>query len=423
MTLVPTETTETRRIVHRLRATSVSTTNTGQYPACLGNLAQEQESVALVPLVDSVTRGDSEPGWRQLLRTGQGATTRLIGVKWSATYTTASYTQTGKKGGIAQCVRRSASGHNVNALSGVSPPSTSISSEADAKARSAYLNSYTNAVAKFRGANVLAEFAETVNMFKRAGLHLFSNTTDFAKDVRKIKKIARESERYAERLADLWLSYVFGAKPLVSDIQDAHRAFQNMARLGLCDTQRIAGTGRSDRVMESETLRQGSPQFFAAEHDYRIFREESVRYLGGVVVPVPGSDALLNWGLGVQHLAPAVWEGIPWSFLVDYFTNIGEIVEATQYAFGSLRWQQRTYRNVRTKVVTAMRPPANMGGDNANYDFAVSGGAAKVEVVYVNRQPQTAFPVPGFQFKIPGLDSLKWVNIAALLATIRNGKP
>lgn len=66
--------------------------------------------------------------------------------------------------------------------------------------------------------------------------------------------------------------------------------------------------------------------------DYGIDRWATVRYKPTKDSPLPSDDlsiGLLLTGLTLNSLASTIWELIPWSWMVDYFTNIGDIVEST----------------------------------------------------------------------------------------------
>jgi hypothetical protein len=52
--------------------------------------------------------------------------------------------------------------------------------------------------------------------------------------------------------------------------------------------------------------------------------------------------------------------------------------------------------------------------DPINFTASVGGGGGKVNLAYVHRSSVSAIPYPPFNFKIPGIGSLKWLNIAAL---------
>lgn len=49
-----------------------------------------------------------------------------------------------------------------------------------------------------------------------------------------------------------------------------------------------------------------------------------------------------NLGLDLSSFAPTVWEVIPYSFVADYFTNIGDMIDAASFPRSTLSWVAKT---------------------------------------------------------------------------------
>jgi hypothetical protein len=117
-------------------------------------------------------------------------------------------------------------------------------------------------------------------------------------------------------------------------------------------------------------------------------------------------------GFDLSSWAPTVWELIPYSFLIDYFSNIGDVIVGWSNLGIQLSWCNRTSRKT-IEYTDQTVPHPNWGG------YAVSHAPAKYFCAKrsVSRATYTGTLVPDVDFEIPDLGSKKWLNIAALIAS------
>jgi hypothetical protein len=117
-------------------------------------------------------------------------------------------------------------------------------------------------------------------------------------------------------------------------------------------------------------------------------------------------------GFTLSEFVPTVWELIPYSFLVDYFTNFGEVVSAVSYPRSNFRWIMKWTITDRKDELLApwMEPGSNPLGKNK-----AIGDPCSVVTRQIVRAPYYGSLIPDFRFEIPGL-SMKWLNLAALAA-------
>jgi hypothetical protein len=147
----------------------------------------------------------------------------------------------------------------------------------------------------------------------------------------------------------------------------------------------------------------------------------TVHFYGAVKVEVsePTSSVIEEFGVGARDFIPAVWEAIPYSFLIDYFTNIGDIIEVVSFPRSDLAWISRTYRNhsIRSteQVAIADKSDPAFPASNSNKVFAFQPPRVKWDRKYVSRTAYSGSIVPSLRFEIPGSKNWKkWCNIAAL---------
>lgn len=119
-----------------------------------------------------------------------------------------------------------------------------------------------------------------------------------------------------------------------------------------------------------------------------------------------------DFGIMPSQFLPTVWELIPYSWLVDYFTNMGDIVAAACRNYGDLSWYSGTanshIRNSRTAKFLDVNSNMTLQGSLPCFDEWLLK-----EVSRSGTKPST----PPFQFDVPNTVA-KWLNVG-FLAPIR----
>ena len=411
----------TEKVPIEMRYTYV---NGGNYP---NNCFLPVSDVRQGTLVKSRTvyLGASPPGWKSLILQGVSATSML-----SATGHAIGGAFAGNGNGTYEydfaqgesCVRGYAEGQ-LGAFDNAYPSSASsvISFEADYKARERLLEKYLDIRKKWRGGNFIAEFAETVHMFKHPVTSIFGETVKFARSMRELEKRSFRNQRRGLKKAasGLWLSWAFGVKPLFDDISDASKALDNL---------NAGGVGRGEiPISGSATIKElvyllpaqltsgQSPLNGYTSCDKRQETSAKVRYHGRLKAR-PESFATIadNFGIALGDLPAAVWEATPWSFLVDYFINVQAIIDSWQYAQADFGWLIRGVKNTTTNTNTAWYQTRFDRG----LRLRVSVPQSALGAHFKERVSLPTFPYPMFRFKIPNIESKKWINVAALVDAI-----
>lgn len=376
---------------------------------------------------NTVNFGDNYPNYKQLIASGQSATTYMEGTKHSWSHSVARSSIAVKRSSpyyatpLRCTARREAVGHNLNAYT-FPKANLVLNGVASNNAASALLRSLISAQTSWRGSNFVAEFREAVAFVRSPLESLHKNTWQLIRKTTSMKRLFRRDPRqYGRLLGNAWLSWSFGAKPLINDLGELCNAINEMKNnLSSRDTLPIEGVGNYAVDAPYWFNRPGSNGFEHCMNDEYRSQEHHVRYYGAVHATPPGFQAIMeNLGFTPEDILPAVWEAVPWSFLLDYFANINEQIEALRWMSANVAWLNRTWRNTAKHRWTSWRPRT---ADYPHYDLMCRGGAAWNATTYVNRTSVTVPPVPAWSFRIPG--SLeKWINISALAAGIRSSKP
>jgi hypothetical protein len=390
--------------------TQTTTSNSGS----LGHpVPVTTEQVYKLNVNDSVLFGPDIPSWKHIKAQGGDVTTSAVGTnhKVKAGYGDITRVDIASPW-LFSLVSGAVGAYNIS----FNPVSGTPDAGAKAKAVSNTLAHYIEARNTWRGGNFLAEVRETIHQLHHPLQSFYKATYDFAGTVKRIGKVyAKRKDDYKKVLANAWLAYSFGVSPLISDVNDATDALNNLGRGFRHDTVRFSGKGHvstSSSSVQLGTL--GGSRNVIDKADY------TVRYKFGMPSTMEEREFHLNkFGVNVNDIIPAAWEAVPWSFFIDYFTNVGEQLEALRYWLVYPSWGVVTVRNSATRNWSDFYGPAVASGQRYTY----SGGRAYTLSVAFSRNRVTDFPNPEWRFKMPGFPSLKWLNIAALTKQVSDSKP
>lgn len=383
----------------------------------------------------TVTKGPNYPNYRLLLTTGQNACTVLTvdGYKRtksrpvSAVFTptcksncsnpAGSYTMTGVGyfGDTSACT-----------LIPTGNPSGLSTYAAQQEALTELWKKIEKARSPAQLGEDLGEIRELVHLLRspakafREGLNAYHAT---------IKKWRHRTKRFSSRevdtfLADTWLSYAFGWKPLVNDVKSAAEALaERNIRLQHVPTTKIVRSHAVNSGVDAQysNISAGGTGYCSFVSDLIYSHETQVHLKAAVRLEqasgFPGILGIL--GLNLDNFVPTLWELIPYSFVVDYFTNIGDLIYAVHTGTGSINWLNGT--TVQKYVVEypniTAGPASTYAGYTANcrgYVTTLQAGRYRTERVKIVRDPYYPISYPDFHFQVPGMGSLKWLNLTAL---------
>jgi hypothetical protein len=372
--------------------------------------------------VDSVTTGDNPGNWRQKLRDGVDATTSLTGERVSCRLTdgvaTWDYKVLGKPGRVVLT-----GSHGLTpSLPGISPAEVD-ESKANAVALGRLNQSIRAATTSIEGGVFVGELGQTLRMIRNPARSLRTAVDEFrdlAKAIRRgrFRQRLRESE-LTQALADLWLEAQFGWRPFISDVDGGLEALREFAKKRDRGTLRVTGSCRDLPVASAVDPPEGYTVSVAQWRTHsRTIGTVSVIYRGAIRVEAKANGVLEPQQVGFDRLswAPTLYELIPYSFLIDYFSNVGDVIRGWSNIGLRLAWCNRTVRKTaeRTSWSEDLHPHV---GNVTSVAFAPAKFVCSK--VSVSRAIYSGTLVPDFAYEIPSLGSLKWLNIAALVANRR----
>lgn len=127
-------------------------------------------------------------------------------------------------------------------------------------------------------------------------------------------------KRQAKSFADNYLQVHFGWEPLVKDI---YQGLESLTTINYIDMPKhVVGKAitRNTVVHSAPTISKGT---FGQTVGYPWFK---VKLGGDVWVDNPNSLLLNQWGL--VNPAVVLWELVPFSFVVDWFVNVGSVLQS-----------------------------------------------------------------------------------------------
>jgi hypothetical protein len=371
--------------------------------------------------------GVSNPGWKRQVDAGENATTPL-----SARYET--FESWPQKDYVVLVAREPPESPTPNArylmypnrsLSGYDMTgqlTDSDSSEADNRARAKFFKKLREEQVRFSGPTFLGELAETLHMIRRPATALRDGIRDYVGALRKRKRA--DPRNWLRAASGTWLEYSFGWTPLLHDVQDAYSAYESLVTK--TRTAKISAGGVQERELHqgpyADTL-SGVPYCSYFLKYQVVLYKNTVRYKGALRARAEGatiSDKLAVFGFTPSEFVPTAWELLPWSFLVDYFTNIGDILTSVVTDTSRLAWVNKTEIRestfVQNRVLDVARIKSSMAPNTYVYSDSQTG-----EAIFkrrdITRSVGTGIAIPNLAFDLPGSNK-QLLNMAALLGQV-----
>lgn len=219
-----------------------------------------------------------------------------------------------------------------------------------------------------------------------------------------------------DTIRDTWLEYSFGIRPLVDDLQGiaAYVVEGALERPPRKRTSFLAWDVSEANGNDNVTTTYGT--ILVRRRRERRRHYVGVRYSG--MVNLDRATAFSRLGLTSDNpiglFVPTIYELIPLSWLVDYGTNLGAIIEALSNGLGDVLWMERkvlTYQDSRWSDVTIEDYGA---GAYWQWGYRSVGDLGTRYTQTFSRSPYVGSLLPSFQWRIPSRIP-QWLNVAAIV--------
>lgn len=260
---------------------------------------------------------------------------------------------------------------------------------------------------------LIAELGETVG-------YLYSYAKDFGNFAKaiysgrwnkalKVFRISKSkwnarNKRIDQSAAGRWLEWSFAIKPLVSDVTDLAHLYSNplaaLKELSFVQTATVKfhGTAKTHLRLDTNTYAD------AVNTSYTGKVRTSCTFT------VHDHEIVAKKALGLEAMAPAFWEGIPFSWLIDYVVNIGEFMAGLTATRGlAFVHGYRSFKVMQRSSFKYTKLP------QMYTDFTYAGNF-KYEGYF--RYKLTKFPVPSLRYVLPEITGNQVSYVAALVSLL-----
>lgn len=410
----------------KYRPTSLSFINRrSSSNGCTGGSSSSQE-VTNVGGLYVKTIGDKVPAWKEKVKRGQNASSSYLREEKTASIqessiqaSTVCNTKTGATSqttlsGVYVPLNRTHSGLN-----------TTDASINDAKM--SFIHDVKRGYNSISGMTFLSELRQTLDMIRNPARGLRVGLDTWLERVQKLVRGYRcqppTSRRCKDKLnadiASLWLEYAFGWSPLISDTKAGAEALARLINGEIRHTT-VRGSGNDEQSMVSTgfSTPTGLPSPWRVVWTTNTTERSRVFYYGSVHAKANGptlENAMHLFGFSLEEFVPTIWSLLPWSFLVDYFVNIGDVLEASFFDTSSIAWASRS--EVNESIISTH---GFMGkSHNVLSNWSVTGSPGSFTAVHKSfvRAADAGNLYPSVEISLPG-EPQKWINMAALAANL-----
>jgi hypothetical protein len=311
------------------------------------------------------------------------------------------------------------SGHYQTGYNFIPPASNStILNSLLGQCETDFLNKVYQTGTTFSGGTFLGELAEAVRSIRHPADALKKQIVNYVQRVSRYRRNKGVASIRAlnKAVAGTYLEATYGWIPLVHDIDDAAKAaarrlnyYPPSIRLFSSKTTSFTQTKDLGAVDDG-----GNLGFY---YDHRESHDIQVKYFGGFLTRSDFSGGMTDFGLGFRNFVPTVWNLIPYSFVADYFTNIGDVINGLSAATSQLWYCGRSYKYTRSRVFNPTREFRNIvtGYPIKVDNSSISPNKYRISVVDYVRTPIVPGTLsPSFRVNVP--TPKQGFNIGALIA-------
>jgi hypothetical protein len=370
----------------------------------------------------------SNPNWKRLVATGQEATTPFIATRQVVNPINPCWFKSRRRRLIDGFIGGSEySGFPNFGYSGnIAPLDASYFNTLDNQLVGRFAKKLLDAQRTLDGAVVLGELRETLSMVARPGKALREGLQRYLKLAEKrarktarhpfYRRSGRDSRRriLTDVVTGTWLEGAFGWAPLLGDIDSGMEALADLQYRTYPPRRTVSSflpfnfERNKQEFLAFNTNRDGILKFNSTE-----LVEGFVKLRGCVVLKNAGEPSWTQTlGLTAKSFVPTLWELLPWSFLVDYFTNVGDILLA--YSYGNMKCAWGVYtRKYRISVLQDYRYDLIRDPEWVYDPVSLILPNVRIGYEYTLRSARNGPYVPELQFSLP-TSWKQWTNIAAL---------
>lgn len=328
-----------------------------------------------------------------------------------------------------------------------------VTPEMDVEVRTRLLNRLREEYEAMQGQTLLWELRETLHMITRPaeairrltfekllpGIIVSQKRARSRRGLAVVRNLSARQKanvaanEFKNAFAGTYLEYVFGVVPLVNDCKDivsttlqavleangqGLKTIKARSRANIVRNPVYNGPGslRTNNLLNTVDLRTTYGKRSVSDVIERLGLQQEY------IAPSQTMERALGlYGFTFDSVVPSAWEAFPFSWLVDYFVNVGDIVNALFTSTAGVRWANRSVRSQTDLTITGewlLRRPYTTPSRYVNVAFKATPSYRAFQHLTVQRQlinisTMNLLPV---SFSIPGAGDSKWYNVAAVLS-------
>jgi hypothetical protein len=367
-----------------------------------------------------VDKDGKMPGWRYLIHHGASATTQLTGVRRKFEQAEVFAYKKGVANGWQGWLYQDSGLAPLPAFPADPVYGDALLSAAASAAATDFLDKYRQATTPFEGGSFLAEIGDVVQLLTNPLSAVYAQTVQFVGKVKKLRRVHEINPlSYVAQVSNAWLSYNWGIKPLAGDL--VHYAIALDQLLGDINggTYTPISAKATRRGNAVNLINQSVPGVHSAVQDISGYTEAECRFYGKVRTAPAQVSAQEIFGLDLPGVINGVWESIPFSSILDYFANTGDVLQSLTVSEANLAWANKAVKI--TNVMNGSGIRFTPGWGAPSFESSASGGSYTA-ISELKHRESSGLPRLEFQFK-NGLSVPQVANIAALTNLIWESRP
>jgi len=304
--------------------------------------------------------------------------------------------------------------------------SLSLPTGLEDQAKSLFISKARKAQSSMMGGEFVHDIGKSLQSFNKIR-HFFllslSDRVDLMKKVRRQFLGQKNESGAVKALSNTWLEWYYGIKPTIADLQDAGfgigRAYLR-TRNNWGDRQHIRAGALAYEMSTTEfnlgPPSSNAPGYLRVHCTVSEVKEYLVILSGGVLLKTDESfihNVGQELGTGLNSFIPTLWEIIPYSFVVDYFTNIGQIISASVFPRSDVLWMNKVIRNTVSRSIQ-YSPKYTRTPDGVVTASVFTQSPDTLKSKAYSRQIFSGSLVPSFRWHLPFRESA-WSGILALI--------
>lgn len=252
-----------------------------------------------------------------------------------------------------------------------------------------------------------AELDKTYRLVSKAGNRTFERVERILTR-RGPGKVIRNMVEFAEA----WMEYRYGWRLLMYDLEEANEAVEKASNRILHSLQRRTA---HRQFSHKSTIAYDSGNCYWGDNVSTVYADVHTDHLSKIVVDDRVGAGVRSSFFHNVTINPflTAWEIIPYSFIIDWFVNVGDNIGAHTPTLGrSLVYLWHSRKTVTSTASSTTWTPQNPS--QTFYDMEMSGGSCGA---YIERTEYQRSPIanPGWSLNIDvNLDFSKFLDLASL---------